>query len=78
MRFDRKIQILVAEKQFVHYNIYKKQFWPKKAQESSSFFKLPFKVFFFNFMFKDKLYVVLFIFIRIFSKSSWIYVEHVN
>ena len=66
MLFDR--QILVAEKQFVLYNIYKNNF----ARISPGIvFKLPFKVgFFLHFMFKDKLYVVLFIFIRIFLKNS--------
>ena len=64
MLFDRKIQILDAEKQFVLYNIYKNNF----ARISLGIvFKLPFNVVaFLNFMLKHKLYVVLFIFIRIF------------
>jgi hypothetical protein len=74
MLFDRQIQIFVAEKQFVLYNIYKNNF---ARIIPGIVFKLPFKAAFI-FMFKDKLYVVLFIFIRIFSKNSWIYVEHLN
>jgi hypothetical protein len=60
---DKYKIILVAEKQFVLYNIYKNNF----ARISPGIvFKLPFKVVFFNILclIKDKLYVVLFIFIQ--------------
>jgi hypothetical protein len=58
MLFDRQLQILVAKKK-----LFITTFIKTILTEISPgmFFKLPFKVFFFNFMFKDKLYVVLFI-----------------
>jgi hypothetical protein len=43
MLFDRQIQILVAEKQFVLYNIYKNNF---ARISPGTVFKLPFKGFF--------------------------------
>ena len=73
MLFDRQLQILVAEKQFVHYDIYKNNFDrinSIKPMQESSLIKLPFMIFKKKIMFKDKLYFVLFIFIRIFSKNS--------